>query len=182
MVRGRHIVYTLLFSGSAAPKDLPFRVLGLPMSTIMKRLLERLNPKSWVVNPWVLRAAVILELITSSDAFSLVPVPLHIRNTLQFYGLRTVRVHSVCISGWHYRPRMRTFQDLPSILPSDTCVIRHDFWNVSRVGSENSYCNRRNLYSPSPSLTSYVSSFHYPIFSGEIGPPTLYIVSTRVGN
>ena len=45
-------------------------------------------------------------------------------------------------------------------------MIRHDFWNVSRVGNENSYCNRRNLYSPSPSLTSYVSSFHYPIFFG----------------
>ena len=30
--------------------------------------------------------------------------------------------------------------------------------NVSRVGSENSYFTRRNLYFPSPSLTSYVSS------------------------
>ena len=55
---------------------------------------------------------------------------------------------------------------LPSILSSDTCVIRHDFWNISRGGSENSYYNMRNLYSPSLSLTSYVSSFHYPIFFG----------------
>ena len=70
-----------------------------------------------------------------------------------------------------------SFCSLPSILPSDTCVIRHDFWNVSRVGSENSYCNRRNLYSPSPSLTSYVSSFHHPIFPEEIGPPTLYSIT-----
>ena len=108
----RHIVYTLLFSGSAAPEDLPFRVLALPMSTIMKRLLERLNPKSWVVNPWVLRVAAILGLVTLVTHISLVPVPLHIRNTLQFYGLRTVPVHSVCISSWHYRPRMRAFRDL----------------------------------------------------------------------
>ena len=67
---------------------------------------------------------------------------------------------------------------LHSILPSDTCVIRHDFWNVSIVGSENSYYNRRNLYSPSPSLTSYISSFHYPIFFRKrLDPYSVYSIN-----
>ena len=65
---------------------------------------------------------------------------------------------------------------LPSILPSDTCVIRHDFWDVRGVGSENSYCNRRNLHSPSPSLTSYVSSFITQSFRRDWTPYSVYSI------
>ena len=67
--------------------------------------------------------------------------------------------------------------ELKSIIPSDTCVIRHNFWNVSRVGSENSYCNRRNLYSPSLSLTSYVSSFITQSFRKRLDPYSVYSIN-----